>query len=90
MTVITGTPAVARRRSPLAQLTRVEFRLFFRERVGPIWGIGLPVLHAQPGKRAGEVAHHGIEVGVGDPEAGVRGRHVAARVDLGPRRSRRR
>jgi len=44
MTVITGAPAVSRRRSPLAQLTRVEFRLFLRERVGPIWGIGLPVL----------------------------------------------
>jgi ABC-2 type transport system permease protein len=44
MTVITGAPAVVRRRSPLAQLTRVEFRLFLRERVGPVWGIGLPVL----------------------------------------------
>jgi ABC-2 type transport system permease protein len=44
MTVITGAPAVSRRRSPLAQLTRVELRLFLRERVGPIWGIGLPVL----------------------------------------------
>jgi ABC-2 type transport system permease protein len=44
MTVITGAPAISRRRSPLAQLTRVEFKLFLRERVGPIWGIGLPVL----------------------------------------------
>jgi ABC-2 type transport system permease protein len=44
MTVTTQEPAVAARRSPLAQLTRVEFRLFLRERVGPIWGIGLPVL----------------------------------------------
>jgi ABC-2 type transport system permease protein len=32
------------RRSPLAQLTRVEFRLFLRERVGPVWGVGFPIL----------------------------------------------
>lgn len=39
------TPAVAaRRRSPLTQLTRVELTLFLRERVGPIWGVGFPVL----------------------------------------------
>jgi ABC-2 type transport system permease protein len=37
-------PVVAGRRSPLARLTRVEFTLFLRERVGPIWGVGLPVL----------------------------------------------
>jgi ABC-2 type transport system permease protein len=44
MMATTQEPAVAARRSPLAQLTRVEFRLFLRERIGPIWGIGLPVL----------------------------------------------
>jgi ABC-2 type transport system permease protein len=32
------------RRSPLAQLTRVELRLFLRERVGPVWGVGFPIL----------------------------------------------
>lgn len=32
------------RRSPLAQLTRVEFRLFLREKVGPVWGVGFPIL----------------------------------------------
>src|SRR6266567_260021 len=50
MTVSThAQPAAAassggRRRSPLAQLTRVEFRLFLRERVGPVWGVGFPIL----------------------------------------------
>lgn len=44
MTVLTEAPAAAARRSPLAQLTQTEFRLFLRERVGPVWGIGLPVL----------------------------------------------
>jgi ABC-2 type transport system permease protein len=34
----------ARRRSPLLKLTRVEFTLFLRERVGPVWGVGFPVL----------------------------------------------
>jgi ABC-2 type transport system permease protein len=33
-----------RRRSPLAQLTRVEFKLFLREKVGPVWGVGFPIL----------------------------------------------
>jgi ABC-2 type transport system permease protein len=32
------------RRSPLLQLTRVELKLFLRERVGPIWGVGFPIL----------------------------------------------
>jgi ABC-2 type transport system permease protein len=44
MTVVSEAPPVTARRSPLGRLTRVEFTLFFRERVGPIWGIGLPVL----------------------------------------------
>ena len=34
----------SRRRSPLAQLTRVEFKLFLREKVGPVWGVGFPIL----------------------------------------------
>jgi ABC-2 type transport system permease protein len=33
-----------RRRSPLVALTRVELKLFVRERIGPIWGIGFPLL----------------------------------------------
>src|SRR5579859_1307246 len=48
MTVTTAAQSAAagtmRRRSPLAQLTRVELTLFLRERVGPIWGIGFPML----------------------------------------------
>jgi ABC-2 type transport system permease protein len=32
------------RRSPLAQLTRVEFKLFLREKVGPVWGVAFPIL----------------------------------------------
>lgn len=44
MTVINEAPPVYARRSALAQLTRVEYKLFLRDRVGPIWGIGLPVL----------------------------------------------
>src|SRR5215468_5689472 len=32
------------RRSPLAMLTRVEFRLFLREKAGPIWGVAFPTL----------------------------------------------
>jgi ABC-2 type transport system permease protein len=50
MTVTTSSaqsaaPAQAkRRRSPLMQLTRVELLLFWRERVGPVWGVGFPML----------------------------------------------
>jgi ABC-2 type transport system permease protein len=44
MSMTTQAPPAAVRRSPLAQLTRVELRLFLRERIGPVWGIGLPVL----------------------------------------------
>src|SRR5215468_8871796 len=51
MTVSTlGKPAAAPagsaggRRSPLAQLTRVELKLFVREKVGPVWGVGFPIL----------------------------------------------
>lgn len=35
---------VMRRRSALGQLTLVELKLFIRERVGPVWGVGLPML----------------------------------------------
>ncbi len=34
----------APRRSPLLQLTRVELKLFLRERVGPVWGVGFPII----------------------------------------------
>ncbi|HEX4831032.1 MAG TPA: ABC transporter permease [Trebonia sp.] len=34
----------APRRSALGQLARVELKLFLREKVGPVWGIGLPML----------------------------------------------
>jgi ABC-2 type transport system permease protein len=52
MTVTTSSSSSARsaaaaegsRRSPLAQLTRIELLLFWRERVGPVWGVGFPML----------------------------------------------
>jgi ABC-2 type transport system permease protein len=48
MTATSSQPAApvraARRRSPLAQLTRVELVLFLREKVGPVWGVGFPLL----------------------------------------------
>src|SRR6266513_2722655 len=44
MSATTGTPPAAAPRSALAQLTRTELKLFFRERVGPIWGVGFPML----------------------------------------------
>lgn len=45
-TEVTGAGAVRkpRRRSPLAQLTKIELKLFMRERVGPVWGVGFPLL----------------------------------------------
>src|SRR5258705_3754558 len=40
-----GAPArVTARGAALRRLTRTEFRLFLRERVGPIWGVGFPLL----------------------------------------------
>jgi ABC-2 type transport system permease protein len=67
MSVITGAPPASARRSALAQLTRVEFRLFFRERIGPVWGIGLPVLllvifGAIPSFRKSQSAYGGLTV----------------------------
>lgn len=52
MTAVTGAREVSeapragvrRRPSALARLTRAEFKLFLRERIGPIWGVGFPVL----------------------------------------------
>ena len=40
----TEAPRAVRRRSALARLTITEAKLFLRERVGPIWGIGFPML----------------------------------------------
>ncbi|HEX8005554.1 MAG TPA: ABC transporter permease, partial [Trebonia sp.] len=37
-------PRAVRRRSALARLTITEAKLFLRDRVGPIWGIGFPML----------------------------------------------
>ena len=48
MTVTAGVPGAmvpgAARRSLLAELTQMELKLFLRERVGPIWGVGFPML----------------------------------------------
>jgi ABC-2 type transport system permease protein len=37
-------PRAAARGAALARLTRTEFRLFLRERIGPIWGVGFPLV----------------------------------------------
>jgi len=67
MTVVSQAPPVTARRSALARLTRVEFTLFFRERVGPIWGIGLPVLllvifGAIPSFKKVQPGYHGLTI----------------------------
>jgi ABC-2 type transport system permease protein len=36
-------PRAAARGAALGRLTRTEFRLFLRERIGPIWGVGFPL-----------------------------------------------
>jgi ABC-2 type transport system permease protein len=41
---VSTAPAAPARGSALRRLTAVEFRLFLRERVGPVWGIGFPML----------------------------------------------
>jgi ABC-2 type transport system permease protein len=40
----TAAPQSAASRSGLGRLTVTELKLFIRERVGPIWGVGLPLL----------------------------------------------
>jgi hypothetical protein len=37
-------PRGAARGAALGRLTRTEFRLFLRERIGPIWGVGFPLV----------------------------------------------
>jgi ABC-2 type transport system permease protein len=44
MSVTTEAPRAIPRRSALARLTITEAKLFLRERVGPVWGIGFPML----------------------------------------------
>jgi ABC-2 type transport system permease protein len=44
MSVMTATPPAPARSSALWRLSLAESKLFLRERVGPIWGIGLPML----------------------------------------------
>jgi ABC-2 type transport system permease protein len=44
MSVTIAAPPAAARGSALGRLTITELKLFIRERVGPIWGVGLPLL----------------------------------------------
>jgi ABC-2 type transport system permease protein len=44
MSATTALPAAAARGSALRRLTIAELKLFLRERVGPIWGMGFPLL----------------------------------------------
>jgi hypothetical protein len=44
MSVITAAPPAARRGSALGRLTVTELKLFLRDRVGLVWGVGLPLL----------------------------------------------
>ena len=44
MAVTTFAPSAASRGSALGRLTTTELKLFIRERIGPIWGVGLPLL----------------------------------------------
>jgi ABC-2 type transport system permease protein len=44
MSVTIAAPPAAARGSALGRLTITELKLFVRERVGPIWGVGLPLL----------------------------------------------
>jgi ABC-2 type transport system permease protein len=43
-TATTARPRIARRPSALKQLVFTEAKLFIREWIGPIWGIGLPLI----------------------------------------------
>jgi ABC-2 type transport system permease protein len=44
MSVTTAAPPATASRSGLRRLTVTELKLFIRERVGPIWGVGVPLL----------------------------------------------
>lgn len=44
MSVMTAAHRAAARESALWQLTIAELKLYLRERVGPVWGVGLPTL----------------------------------------------
>jgi ABC-2 type transport system permease protein len=44
MPVTAAAPPAAARRSALGRLTSTELKLYLRERVGPIWGVGFPLL----------------------------------------------
>jgi ABC-2 type transport system permease protein len=44
MSVTAAAPPVAAQRSALGRLTITEFKLSMRERIGPIWGVGFPLL----------------------------------------------
>jgi ABC-2 type transport system permease protein len=44
MSITIAAPPAATRSSALGRLTLTELKLFVRERVGPIWGVGLPLL----------------------------------------------
>ena len=43
-TTTTTSTRPARRRSPLVRLTLTEAKLFVREWIGPVWGLGLPLI----------------------------------------------
>jgi ABC-2 type transport system permease protein len=44
MTATTTAPPAPASRSALGRLTATELKLFIRERVGPVWGVGFPLL----------------------------------------------
>jgi ABC-2 type transport system permease protein len=44
MTSVAEAPARPASRSPLARLTATEGKLFIRDRVGPVWGLGFPLV----------------------------------------------
>jgi ABC-2 type transport system permease protein len=44
MSVMTAAPRAVTRGSALWQLTITELKLYLRERVGPVWGVGFPML----------------------------------------------
>jgi ABC-2 type transport system permease protein len=44
MSITIAAPPATARSSALGRLTLTELKLFVRERIGPIWGVGLPLL----------------------------------------------